>query len=113
MYKKNKMSATSMMINKSIEGETIEQKMERIINNNEPITDGAPIIFTERKDGVNPSHDIRTDRFEIAVEAMDKVSGSYKAKREQKHQERKEILDEFHEKTGKKDGGAEPTQGTE
>ena len=36
------------------EGETIEQKVNRIVNNNEPITDGAPIIFTERKDGVLP-----------------------------------------------------------
>lgn len=49
---------------------------------NEPIKDGAPIIHTERKDGVLPEHDIRTDRFEIAVEAMDKVAKSIVAKRE-------------------------------
>ena len=43
------------------EGETIEQKVNSIVNNNEPITDGSPIIFTERKDGVLPEYDIRTD----------------------------------------------------
>ena len=33
------------------EGETIEQKIERVVHNNEPINDGAPEIFTDRKDG--------------------------------------------------------------
>ena len=64
------------------EGETIEQKMERVLNNGEPITDGAPDIFTERKDGVIAAYNIRTDRFEIACEAMDKVSASIAAKRD-------------------------------
>ena len=31
------------------EGETIEEKVNRIVNNNEPITDGAPIILRKRK----------------------------------------------------------------
>ena len=48
-----------------------------------PITDGAPIIYTERKEGVIPAYDVRTDRFEIAVEAMGKVVKSNIAKREQ------------------------------
>lgn len=76
---------TNIKFNNSIVGETIEQKIRRIVNNKEPITDGAPIIFTERKDGVLPGHDIRTDRFEIAVDAMDKVSKTEKAKREERH----------------------------
>ena len=49
----------------------------------EPITDGAPLIYTERKEGVIPAYDVRTDRFEIAVEAMGKVVKSNIAKREQ------------------------------
>lgn len=63
------------------EGETIETKVARIIQNKEPITDGAPIIFTEKKDGVLPAYNIRTDRFDIALEAMDKI-GKSKAKKE-------------------------------
>lgn len=54
------------------------------MSNKEPITDGAPAIYTERRDGVEAQYDIRTDRFEIAIEAMDKVAGSYKAKREER-----------------------------
>ena len=68
----------------TLDGETIEQKMERVVNSKEPITDGAPIIYTERKDGVIAAYNIRTDRFEIAAEAMDKVSGSIAARREER-----------------------------
>ena len=52
-----------------VEGETIETKCRRLIDTKEPITDGAPILFTERKDGVPPAYDIRTDRWAIAQEA--------------------------------------------
>jgi hypothetical protein len=66
------------------EGEPIEHKIERVVSNKEPITDGAPSIFTERKDGVVAAYNIRTDRWEVASEAMDKVSGSIQAKRDAK-----------------------------
>ena len=55
------------------EGESIETKCARILQNNEPITDGAPIIFTEKKDGVLPEYNIRTDRWDIALDAMNKM----------------------------------------
>jgi hypothetical protein len=72
-----------------LEGEPIELKIERIVSNKEPISDGAPSIFTERKDGVVSAYNIRTDRFEIAAEAMDKVAGSIQAKRDNKGQKGK------------------------
>ena len=56
------------------EAESIEEKVRRVVNQNEPIEDGAPIIFQERGDGVKPEFNIRTDRWEVAIEAMDKVS---------------------------------------
>ena len=31
------------------EGESIEKKVSKLIENNEPITDGAPIIYTEKR----------------------------------------------------------------
>ena len=40
------------------EEEYIEEKVRRITENKEPIKDGAPIIYTERKDGVNPAYNI-------------------------------------------------------
>ena len=46
---------------KTKEREYIEEKVRRITENGEPIKDGAPIIYTERKDGVNPAFNIRTD----------------------------------------------------
>ena len=83
MYRVKRADETSLKVNTSYEGESIEQKVERIVNNKEPISDGAPLIYTDRKDGVRPETDIRTDKFEIAVEAMDKVSKSKLAKREE------------------------------
>ena len=55
-------------------GESIENKVRRITENNEPITDGAPIIYTNREDGVLPAYNIRTDRWEVAQNAMDAVN---------------------------------------
>ena len=58
---------------KAKEGEYIEEKVRRIVDNGEPIEDGAPIVYTERKDGVRPEYNIRTDRWDIAQEAMEQV----------------------------------------
>lgn len=62
------------------EGESIENKVRRITENNEPITDGAPIIYTNRDDGVLPAYNIRTDRWEVAQAAMDAVNQANLAK---------------------------------
>jgi len=83
MYRKIKRTESSLKVNNSVEGETIEQKVDRIVNNQEPINDSAPIIFTERKDGVLPEYNPKTDRFEIAVEATDKITATKLAKREE------------------------------
>lgn len=65
------------------EGESIEQKVRRVVENKEPISDGAPIIFTEKKDGILPQFNIRTDKWDIALDAMDKVQASRIAKSKQ------------------------------
>lgn len=55
-----------------------EVKLRKIINgeaNN--MDDGVfPTIYTEKKDGVQPEFDIRTDRFEVAIDAIDKINQS-------------------------------------
>ena len=78
---------TLFKVNDAYEAVSIEQKIEKIINSKEPIDETAPIIYTERKHGVQPEYNIRTDRFEIALEAMDKVSKSYQAQREERMKE--------------------------
>lgn len=87
-----------------VEGERIETKVRRLMVNGDPIKDGAPEIFTERKDGVMSAYNIRTDRWEIATEAMDKVTKSVVAARENKGK----VIPLKQEG----DGEAEPTQGT-
>lgn len=106
-YKTPYMETTQIQHNKCVQGETIEQKLERIVNNKEPINgvDSAPIIYTERKEGVRASTNIRTDRFEIAVEAADKIAKSYKAKREENAATKEP-------KKQENDGGAKPIEGT-
>lgn len=84
MYKVPKYSNSLINANRRLrEGETIEDKVKRLISNKEPIKDGSPIIYTDRKDGVSPAYNIRTDRFEIAADAMDKVHRSKEAKRDE------------------------------
>lgn len=90
MIKKEIKDNSRLSINNSIEGESIEDKIERILSNGEPITDTAPIIYTPRNEGVKPEYDIRTDRFELAVEAMGHVSKSQIAKRVSMTGEKKE-----------------------
>lgn len=64
--------------NLTYQAEPREVKLRKIINreaNN--MEDGVfPTIYTEKKDGVQPEFDIRTDRFEIAIDAMDKINRS-------------------------------------
>ena len=60
--------------NTSTVGEFIETKIERIVTQNEPIEDGAPLIYTEKADGVLPEYDIRSGKFDIAIDAMDKAN---------------------------------------
>lgn len=94
------------MRNEVTEGEPMEQKVRRILNNKEPITDGAPMIYTDKKDGVLAGYDIRTDRFEVAAEAMDKIHRSTLAKRDEAGVIKLEPTKD------KKDGGAESIHGT-
>lgn len=82
MYKKIQPSKTTIKENKSYPGERIEEKVHRIVNNKEPIKDGAPMIYTERKHGVLPEYDPRTDRMDLALEKMTIVAKTHLAKRE-------------------------------
>lgn len=52
------------------EGESIEEKVRRVVETKEPIEDGAPLIYTPKEDGVVAAYNIRTDRWEIAQDAM-------------------------------------------
>lgn len=60
------------------EAEPREVKLRKIISGEASnMEDGVfPTIYTEKKDGVKPEYDIRTDRFEVAIDAIDKINQS-------------------------------------
>lgn len=62
------------------EGEAIETKVRRLMETGEPIKDGAPLVYQERKEGVKPEFDIRSDKWEIAEGAMNMVAKAETAK---------------------------------
>lgn len=57
----------------SYEAETLTEKLRRITEEKTPIDEAAEIIYTNKADGVLPGYDIRTDRFEIARESIEKM----------------------------------------
>lgn len=75
---------TTMENNALYEGESIEEKMRRVTTTGEPIEAEADLVYQERSDGVDKGCDIRTDRFDVALEAADSISKSYIAMREKK-----------------------------
>lgn len=81
-YRKAKRaSKTTLRVNASTPGEPLHWKVERMLNNREPLTeDGVQPIYTERSLGVLPHLDIRTDRFDIAVEATTTLAKQQAAK---------------------------------
>lgn len=83
-YRKNKISKTYLAVNQSYEGESLEYKIQRLVKNKEPLDGSVPLTYTERKDGVRPEMNIRTDRWEIAAAAMDKAHKSKIAQRDNK-----------------------------
>ena len=82
--RKPKFQTTQIYCNDSVIDISLERQLEKVVAGKEPIDSSSPLVYTERKDGVLPQYNIRTDRFELALEAMGKVDKSYKAKREER-----------------------------
>lgn len=74
--------STQITVRTEREGESLEQQLRRMTKEGEPIEGGAHVEYNERKLGVLPQYDIRTDRFEIARQAMDKVAATNAAQRQ-------------------------------
>lgn len=69
-------------------GESIEDKVRRVTTTGEPIEDSAPIIFQERKEGVNKAYDIRADKWDMAQEALDKIAINIREKRKERQMDK-------------------------
>lgn len=107
MYKKNRIKPTSIEINESVEGESIETKIERMVKNKEKPDGTTDLLYSERSEGVVAGYNIRTDRWDVAIEAMDKATSSKIAKRDAAAQAK--IVDM---KPEKESGKPESTGGT-
>ena len=62
------------MIEITENGETLIKKIQRVLDENEPLTDGAPMIYTPKQAGVRNDCNIRTDKWSLAMDAMDRVN---------------------------------------
>ena len=84
MYKlKNKVRVNSfenLIEEEPVIGMSIEQKVRQMMDQNEPITDTVPMIYTSKEDGVKPEHDIRTNKWDYAIDAMNDVNNYKKTK---------------------------------
>ena len=72
--KKIRINNFKEMIKMIEEGETLIKKIQRILDENEPLTDGAPMIYTPKEAGVRDDCNVRTDKWALAMEAMVRVN---------------------------------------
>lgn len=90
MYRPNHTNRQTLKVGSKdhYEGITLEDEIIVWKNNKEPIPAVKQVIFTERKDGVNPNHNIRTNRWEHAAEITDYQTRSALANRQFRQGER-------------------------
>lgn len=92
----------SLLIDKKIyfTAETLEMKLRRVVATGEPINDSAEILYTEKKDGVLPGFDIRTDRWNEAIKAYEKIDKARIAKGESERKEQQILAEEGTKEAG-------------
>lgn len=90
-----------LKINNSYEGKSIEKQLQAMMAGEAIETKGKSMIYTEKKEGVLPETDIRSDRFKLAQDAVDYVNKTNIAKRDELNKKEQE---------GKKEGGVEGKQ---
>lgn len=86
MLKRRINKSALIKVNEAYEAEPLEYKIKRVMTSGEPLGDEVPIIYTARKEGVLPGYDIRTDRFDVAIDAMGKIDKTWKAQRAERIQ---------------------------
>lgn len=89
----NKPIKTKLQVNNLFVGEPIENKVFRAVNNNEAIESVSPMIYTEKKDGVKPEYDIRTDIWDKAQKTMARIAKNKIERREKAIAEEQKKVD--------------------
>lgn len=79
IYGKYKKTTSNLKGNDHFEGMSIEREMELATTQGVQIDRNmTQIFYTQRKDGALPECDIRTDRFQLGQDAMDKANKDFK-----------------------------------
>lgn len=82
MTKRNiKTKNTGLCTTESFEGESLETKVRRAVQSKQPIEAISPMVYTERKEGVRKDCNIRTDKWDVAMQAMDTIAKGIRTKR--------------------------------
>lgn len=84
MYNVKKGNTTDLYINTSTNGISIEKQVAKALTTGEKLDGNEKIIYTERKLGAQPAYDYRTDRWDIALGAIEKTQKSQDARRQAK-----------------------------
>lgn len=109
MYKRTIPTKTDLNVNQSYPAEPLPKTIARLVNNGEPIgQQTVPIVYEERKAGVDPDCNIRTDKWEHAAEAMDKAAEQRLKAREARREAREKGPEKLPEI-----GGKDSAQGAE
>lgn len=76
------------------QGQSLEEFLRKAMIGNEPIQATAKLTYNDRKEGVLPQHDIRTDRFDLAMMETDKIHASKAAARKMQDFGTEEIIEQ-------------------
>lgn len=74
MYRKIEYKNSGLSGVQLYQAKSIEREMEEIITQKKPIENAAPLMYTEKKDGVIEDFDIRTDKWEAMQRAATYVN---------------------------------------
>lgn len=92
-YKQNPIMGSTLESVELTEGITMETQVALFMNNQTDLERATPLIYTERKEGIVSAYNIKSDRFDIAIDAMEKSAKSLTAKRQDRHVEMKIVED--------------------
>lgn len=71
-----------LKINDSYEAKSIEQEIRAMMDGETIETKGKQMLYTDKKDGVLPETNIRSDKFALAQQAKDYVTRTEIARRD-------------------------------
>jgi len=77
--KPNLYYSRNLLVPSNLPGDTIENKVKRWLTTGEKIDADTPMLYFKRSEGVRPETDIRTDRFDVALDATTKIGMAKKS----------------------------------